>query len=213
MKKRERIPIKLFVENGISKAIIKDDNKVTNTKNIIGIIDELNKNKTIVKAKKINKENFVDYVYDIDDEESYSIIIRVDNREKDKHYEAIKYLDILCDLSICLKKVNRTRFVAGLAISTLILVATGPTIAKIMKENDEAERKYRKEQYEKILENTGYYDHQYPTDEERKIADKAYYEYLKQKAENGDEEAKIEYENYFLEQMNFEQTENETKTK
>ena len=58
----------------------------------------------IVNAKKIKKENFVDYVYDIDDEESYSIVIRVDNREKNNHYEVVKYLDALCNLSISLKK-------------------------------------------------------------------------------------------------------------
>lgn len=211
MKKRERVPIRLFVENGVSKASLKDENKVTNTKNIIGILDELSKTNLIVNAKKIKKENFVDYVYDIDDEESYSIVIRVDNREKNNHYEVVKYLDALCNLSISLKKVNRTRFVAGLAIGTLILVAMGPTMAKTMKQNNDANIRNTQEKYEEFLENTGYYDHHYPTEEERKIADQAYYEYLKEKAEAGDQKAKEEYENYCLEKMLLDNFENESK--
>lgn len=207
--RRERIPIKLFIEDGISKANIKSNHKVTDTKNIIDILEKLSKSNKIVKAKKIKKENFIDFVYDINDEENYSIVVRIDNKEKDNHYEIMKYLEALCNLSISLKKVNRTRFVAGLAIGTLVLISMGPTIAKIAKNNDEAYNKYQQEQYEEFLENMGNNEHYYPTEEEKQEADQDYYERLKKRAENGDEKAKAEYEDYYYEQLMLEQMKSE----
>ena len=168
MVKRERVPIKLFVDNGASKAKLSGNYKVASSKTIIELLDQLKKSGKIVKSKKIKKDNFIDYVYDVNEETNYSIIIRVNNDEKDKHYETIKYLETLCDLSISLKKVNRNRFAAGLAIGTLILVVAGPTIAKTIKENDEAYSQQMQKQYEEFLENTGYYEPHYPTESEIK---------------------------------------------
>lgn len=208
MKKRERIPINLFVENGESKANIKDDHRVTSTKNIIELLDGLSKSKAIVKSKKIKKENFVEYVYDVNEEENYSIVVRINNDERDKHFETIKYLDSLSDLSISLKKVNRARFVAGLALGALVLVIAGPSIGKSIRKNNDTNKPIKK-QYEEILEDTDDYQRYYPSEEEKKEAEEYYYESLKKRAENGDEKAKAEYEDYYYEQIILEQMETE----
>ena len=186
MKKRERIPIKFFVENGITKASVKTLDQVTSTKNIISVLDDCRKKREIVKSKKIKRDNYVDFVYDInvngtDDVEKYSIVIRIKNEEKQMHYETIKYLDSLCDLSGTLRNVNNARIVAGLAIGTLILITIGPAAVKLHKENNENMLRYQQEQHEKFLENINGNQPYYSTEEERKEVEKWYYENIENK--------------------------------
>ena len=183
MKKRERIPIKFFVENGSTKASIKTLDQVTSTKNVLVVLDDCRKKREIVKGKKIKRDDCVDFVYDInvngiDNVEKYSIVIRIKNEEKQIHYETMKYLDSLCDLSGTLRNVNNARIVAGLALGTLILITIGPAIVKLHKENNENRSRYQQEQYEQFLENINGDHPYYPTEEEKKDTEQWHYENL-----------------------------------
>lgn len=155
-----------------------------------------------VKLKKIKActprqgEKYTSYkfkIYDEGDNLNNYFVIKVKNSERYLYRPIIKEIREITEKSNLIKKVNRNRFIAGITASALFLTVAGPTIAKGIRNT--VDREY--DLYDDIYGKPASVTAQAPTEED--IA--KYYEGVRIRAEQGDEEAMREYQQYLLEQQ------------
>lgn len=218
MNKKQVINLELRNIGDKQYIYIKDYDQYRSADLLVNYLNSCKKSKEIINGNKIYEGEVTKYKYDIkssdiEDKSKYSVVVEVKRDEKQYFYESIKYMDSLCDLSAVIKKVNRARLAAGIFAGAFIMIAAGPSIIKNYKNNNEAKNQYQQELYQEYLNNLNKSDHYEATDSEKQQAEDVYYESLKQRAESGDQAAIKEYQDYILEQLLIEQSEQSSKTR
>jgi len=160
--------------------------------------------KTGVKSNRVKactpkfEEGYTSYkfkVYNDEGQLNNYFIIKVKNKERYLHKQTIETIKEITGVSNLIRKLNITRFIAGVAISATILTVAGPTLVKGLQEILEKDYEYDQQRYRQH-----YSSEFFISDEDKAKSDIEYYKDLKVRAENGDEEAKREYQEYLVEQ-------------
>ncbi len=181
MKKKEIFSAQLYIQDGKPTVRIRNENQVTSLKVLLEFIDEFRIQREIISGKVVQRDDHTDYIYEtkVDGKYDYLIVIKIKNSEKDLHYEAIKYFESLCDISVTIKKANKARIAAGLIAGVFILVNAGPYIVKgienVIKSNIHHELTEEQQDEMNNIIHEGIY---YPSEEEREDSEKWYYEYI-----------------------------------
>lgn len=199
MKKRKVVSVDLIMDGDREIVNIVGDDEVTDSKFLTQFLDRGIRNKNIKLGKKFRQGGYTRYKFNVevmdknDELINYDFVVKVKNSEKSLHFQTLKYIDALCDMSVIIKRENITRFIAGLAAGTIVLLTAGPTIAKGIDKILEKEFNYAQNAYD------NHYKY-IPTEEDKEKAMEEYYDDLEERAKQGDKDAIEEYSQYLTEQ-------------
>lgn len=207
MKKKETVAVELKMKEEQEIVSILANGEVTEPKILTEFLNRGIRDKNIKFGKKIRGENYTKYIYNVEvlkngEKQDYNFVVRVKNSEKSLHYQTLKYMDALCNISVRIKKENRVKIAALIVAGAIALTIGGKWAAK--------ELKGKTIQSETLPGNTIVY---VPTDEDIEKANEEYYKELEQRAQQGDPQAIEEYNMYLMEQQLEQQLEEERKVR
>lgn len=199
--KKEIINAKLTIMRGEHVIVLEKDGEILSQQVLIQFLRKGINNEKVKACTPRYESGHTIYSFKLFNEigefDSY-LNVKVKNSEKHLHHRTIDSIKDLSKQSETIKKYNRSRFVAGVLAGTILFTLAAPALAKGLNKILEKEDKI----YESQRPKTSFTI----TEEQKQQAEDEYYEYLKARAENGDEEAKREYEIYlamdFLKQQN-----------
>lgn len=197
----KRKTVEAFLEMQINEETIriKGSEEYNNSQVLIDYLSE-GVDKGLIKACTPKQEmGYTSYkfeVYDYNHEFKNYFVVKVRNNERYLHRETLNKIKQITKNSNLIKKVNFNRFIAGIAISLILLRTAGPAIGRGLGRLFDKELEYSQD---KSAEYSNSIMHK-PTEEELTQAELYYYEDLRIRAENGDEKAQEEYERYLFEQ-------------
>lgn len=216
--KKYRLYSVLDYSNGIEQVITNNGKNSMSSDELLKILRDGIKTGQFKGANQIKNKKRTKYVFDMNyydekrnDDIKGPFVIEVKNSQKQYLSRTISSIEDLCTMTAYIKKVNKSRIIAGISVAVALLTVSGPTIAKGLNDYLEKENKDDTNTYEDIYEN--YNNYRYPTPEEIEKGNEDYYLLLQKKSENGDEEARKEYNDYLVDQLIVEQLENQPKTK
>ena len=206
--RKETVEAFLEVKNNEPIVVVKGKEGYTNPETLVAFLKKGVKSNEIKACTPKQEKGYTSYkfkVYNDEAELSHYFVVKVRNRERYLHRPTLEAIKDITGVSNLIKKVNVNRFIAGIAITATILTIAGPTMVKGLGELLEKDYQYDQQRYRQYRQSIPYV----PSEEEKAQAEIEYYEDLRKKAENGDKEAKEEYQNYLIEQQLKEQIEEE----
>lgn len=206
--KKETVEAFLEIRNNEPIVTVKGKDGYTNPETLIAFLKKGVSSNKIKACTPKQEKGYTSYkfkVYSEEEELNNYFVVKVRNRERYLHRPTLEAIKEITGVSNLIKKVNVNRFVAGIAVSALIVTVAGPTIAKGLGKLLEKDYQYDQQRYHQYSYSSTYI----PTEEEKAQAEIEYYEDLRIRAENGDEAAIKEYSAYLAEQQLKEQIEEE----
>ena len=197
--KKETVEAFLEINNNEPIVRVKGKDGVTNTETLLAFLREGVKSNTIKACIPMQEKGFTSYkfkVYNDEQELNNYFVIKVRNNERYLHLSTLEAIKDITGVSCLIKKVNVYRIVAGALAAVTILTVAGSTMTKGLDKLLEKDYQYDQQRYQQY----SYSETYEPTVRDREQAEINYYENLRKRAENGDETAKQEYEQYLIEQ-------------
>lgn len=207
MKKKETVAVELKMQGDQEIVSVPTSGEVTEPKFLTEFLNRGIRNKNIKFGKKIRGENYTKYIYNVQvlkngEKQDYNFVVRVKNSEKSLHYQTLKHIEALCDISVRIKRENKLKIAALVIAGAIALTAGGKWAAKNLKEKTITSSS--------TPGNTIVY---VPTEEDIEKANEEYYKELEQRANEGDPQAIEEYNMYLMEQQLEQQLEEERKVR
>lgn len=208
--KKEIVEGLLTIKNGQPIIIVERKKETTNPEVLIQYIKKCVLEKKIKASTPKAQNGHMVYKYKIYDNNkniNNYLVIKIKHNERYLLKPIIEKLNEVSSVSGLITKQNITRFIAGIAIASTLLTVAGPTIAKGLKKLGQLDYEYD-HRYSRYQQSATYV----PTEKDRLKAQIQYYEDLRTRAQNGDESAIEEYNQYLSEQQ-LKQQKNEENTK
>ncbi|MBR6690179.1 MAG: hypothetical protein IKL65_02490 [Bacilli bacterium] len=206
--KKQTVEAHLTIKNGQPIVTVKGREGQTDSDTLIAYLKKGVSSGEMKVCTPTSEKGYTTYKFKVYDElenlNNY-FVIKVKNNERYLHRATIEQIKEITGVSNLIKKLNVNRFVAGIAVSAILLTVAGPSMAKGLGKLIEKDIEYDQQRYHQHTYSSPYI----PTEEERTQSEILYYQDLERRALAGDEEALEEYSIYIAQQQLKEQAKEE----